>query len=287
MELQNVVYEKSEGVGTITLNRPGKLNAITFEMLDEMWRALQDIQEDGDVRVVVLTGSGRYFSAGADLGIVEAITPETFRIRQRKYWNRVFGEFEDIQKLTIAALNGPALGGGVELALCCDLRYAVEEATLAFPQINFGILPDSGGTVRLPWLIGLARAKQHIILQRHPGSQRVDLLPQWPTLFPDDGQNVDVRPTFAVPTGFRSEQNHLEDLAGKALVQSSQIGVDGTLLPPYQSKAAVGEFYTPPKADSPPSTTRVVPCTKGAASDSNSRAGAIRSSGWPKRAMGV
>ncbi len=163
MELQYVVYEKSEGVGTITLNRPEKLNAINFEMLDELWALLQEIMADDEVHVVLLRGEGRYFCAGADLGILGTLTPETFRIRQRKYWNRVFNEFEDIQKLTIAALNGPALGGGVELALCCDMRYAVEDATLALPEINFGILPDSGGTVRLPWLIGLARAKEFIL----------------------------------------------------------------------------------------------------------------------------
>ena len=163
MEPQNIVYEKSEGVGTITLNRPGKLNAITFEMLDDLWALLQEILVDDEVHVILLKGEGRYFCAGADLGILGTLTPETFRIRQRKYWNRVFNEFEDIQKLTIAALNGPAIGGGVELALCCDMRYAVDDATFALPEINFGILPDSGGTIRLPWLIGLARAKEFIL----------------------------------------------------------------------------------------------------------------------------
>ncbi|MEE8373478.1 MAG: enoyl-CoA hydratase/isomerase family protein [Dehalococcoidia bacterium] len=163
MELQNIVYEKSEGVGAITLNRPGKLNAINFEMLDELWALFQEIVVDDEVHVIVVKGEGRYFCAGADLDIVGTITPETFRVRQRKYWNRVFNEFEDIQKLTIAALNGPALGGGVELALCCDMRYAVDDVTLALPEIDFGILPDSGGTVRLPGLIGLARAKEFIL----------------------------------------------------------------------------------------------------------------------------
>ncbi len=161
--MENIVYEKSEGVGTITLNRPGKLNAITFEMLDDLWALLQKILVDDEVHVILLKGEGRYFCAGADLGILGTMTPETFRIRQRKYWNRVFNEFEDIQKLTIAALNGPALGGGVELALCCDMRYAVDDATFALPEINFGIIPDTGGTVRLPWLIGLARAKEFIL----------------------------------------------------------------------------------------------------------------------------
>jgi len=163
MELKNIVYKKSQGIGTITLNRPGKLNAITFEMLDEMWEVLQDILEDNEVHVTILTGSGRYFCAGADLEIVGGMTQTEFRWRQRKYWNRIFSEFEEMQKLTIAALNGPAVGGGLELALCCDLRYSIDDAHFSLPEINFGILPDSGGTVRLPWLIGLARAKELIL----------------------------------------------------------------------------------------------------------------------------
>ena len=163
MELKNIIYDKSEGIGTITLNRPAKLNAINFEMLDELWALFQDIIVDDDTRVIILKGEGRYFCAGADLEIVGGMTPNEFRWRQRKYWNRVFSEFEDIQKLTIAALNGPALGGGLELALCCDLRYSVDDAHFSLPEIDFGILPDSGGTVRLPWLIGLARAKELIL----------------------------------------------------------------------------------------------------------------------------
>jgi enoyl-CoA hydratase/carnithine racemase len=158
-----VLYHKSGGIGTIILNRQEKLNAINFPMLDEMSDLLREITADEEVRVVVLTGSGRYFSAGADLEIVGTMTPQTFRLNQRRYWNLVFNSLDDLQKLTIAALNGPALGGGLELALCCDLRYAVEDATFSLPEINFGILPDSGGTIRLPQLIGLARAKELIL----------------------------------------------------------------------------------------------------------------------------
>ncbi len=163
MEFKNIKYEKSGGVGTITLNRPEKLNALHFELLDELWTLLQDILVDNDVKVVLLTGEGRFFSAGADLEILSSLSSCTFRLHQHKYWNRVFCELEDMQKLTIAAINGPAIGGGVELALCCDLRYAVDEATFRMPQINFGLLPDAGATTRLPWLMGLARAKEFIL----------------------------------------------------------------------------------------------------------------------------
>jgi enoyl-CoA hydratase/carnithine racemase len=193
MELKTIVYEKAEGVGTITLNRPAKLNAITFEMLDEIWALLQDIVADEDVRVIVLTGAGRYFSAGADLEILSTLTPATFRWRQRKYWNKVFNELEDIQKLTIAALNGPAIGGGLEFALCCDLRYSVDNATFSLPEINFGIVPDSGATVRLPWLIGLARAKELILSGESITAKRAEELGLINQVFPHETFDDEVR----------------------------------------------------------------------------------------------
>ncbi len=193
MEEKLILYDKSEGVGAITLNRPTKLNAINFEMLDELWALLQDIMVDDDVRVILLRAEGRYFSAGADLGILASMTPTTFRWKQRKYWNRVFNEFEDIQKLTIAALNGPALGGGLELALSCDLRYSVDDAHFSLPEINFGILPDSGGTVRLPWLIGLARAKELILTGDSISAQKAEEMGLVNAIFPGETFEEEVR----------------------------------------------------------------------------------------------
>ncbi len=193
MELKYIVYGKSEGVGTVTLNRPAKLNAINFEMLEELWALFQDIIADNEVRVILLRAEGRYFCAGADLEIVGGLTPTEFRWRQRKCWNRVFSEFEDIQKLTIAALNGPALGGGLELALCCDLRYSVDDAHFSMPQINFGILPDAGGTVRLPWLIGLARAKELILTGDNITAKKAEELGLVNAVFPRESFEDEVR----------------------------------------------------------------------------------------------
>lgn len=163
MTSRTVRYEKGEGIAVLTLNRPEKLNALNFEMLDELWALLQEIRVDREVRVILLTGAGRYFSAGADLGILSALDPVEFRLNQQGLWNRVFNELENIEKLTIAALNGPAVGGGVELALCCDLRYAADGATLRLPQIDFGLLPDAGATVRLTRLMGLARTLEFVL----------------------------------------------------------------------------------------------------------------------------
>jgi len=163
MRFKTIAYDKADGVGTVRLNRSDKLNAMNFEMLEELWALLQVVVLDQEVRAVVMTGEGRYFSAGADLDILSTLEPEGLREQLARYWNPVFNEFENMRKPTIAALNGPAVGAGVELVLCCDLRYASENASFQLPQIDFGILPDAGATVRLPMLVGLARAKELIL----------------------------------------------------------------------------------------------------------------------------
>ena len=193
MAFQTISYEKADGVGTITLNRSEKLNAINFQMLDELWDLLQEIMVDDEVRVILLTGAGRYFTAGADLEILSTLSPVEFRLNQQRRWNRVFNELEDIQKLTIAALNGPAMGGGVELALCCDLRYAQEDATLRLPQIDFGLLPDAGAIVRLPRLMGLARAKEFILSGEPLGAAAAVGLGLVNQVFPEESFFEEVR----------------------------------------------------------------------------------------------
>ncbi len=172
MSGKTILHEKAEGVAKVTLNRPEKLNALNFEMLENLWGVLQEIVADPEVRVILLTGEGRYFSAGADLEILSALEPASLRWQLSRHWNRVFNEFEDTGKLTIAALNGPAIGAGVELALCCDLRYAAENTTFRLPQIDFGILPDAGATVRLPWMVGPAKAKELILTGDTVSAQR-------------------------------------------------------------------------------------------------------------------
>jgi enoyl-CoA hydratase len=163
MAFEHISYEKDGGVGTIRLERPQKMNAIHFALLAELGALLEEIRNDTHVKVVLVTGAGKCFCAGADLEILSSLSPQTFRPNQDKYWNRVFCELEDLPKPTIAAINGPAIGGGLELALCCDLRYTVDDATFLLPQINFGLIPDVGATIRLPRLIGLSKAKEFIL----------------------------------------------------------------------------------------------------------------------------
>jgi enoyl-CoA hydratase/carnithine racemase len=157
-------------IATITLDRPEKLNAVTPEMLGALEDALAAIEADEAVRVVVLTGSGdRAFCAGADINAWASLAPIDMWRRWVRSGHRVMDRLEGLRQPTIAALNGIAYGGGLELALACDLRIAAETVTVAAPEVGIGTIPGWGMTTRLAVVAGPARAKQMIL-----GGQPVD-----------------------------------------------------------------------------------------------------------------
>ena len=160
MDFETIRYTESEKVGRITLNRPEKRNALNRTLLKELHSLLTDISQREDIRVVILTGEGKFFAAGADINELARVkTPYDAYKRLRR--NRpTFALIESIPQPVIAAVNGPALGGGCELCLACDLRIASENALFGQPEINLGIIPGAGGTQRLPRLIGLTKAKE-------------------------------------------------------------------------------------------------------------------------------
>lgn len=162
MTYNTLLYEKEDGIGIITVNRPKEFNAQNSEMLAELTALLTDIEADDEVGVIIITGSGdKAFIAGSD---VKEMLPETsITIRKFHAANRLLLEkLEKLPKPVIAAINGFALGGGCELAMSCDLRIAAENARLGQPEINLGIIPGAGGTQRLTRLVGMARAKELI-----------------------------------------------------------------------------------------------------------------------------
>jgi enoyl-CoA hydratase len=154
---------QNDGVATITLNRPDKLNALNADLLDALEHTLRSVQADVSTRVVVITGAGsKAFAAGADIAQLHTQDAYTGRLFAER-GQRVFSLIERLGKPVIAAVNGFALGGGCELAMACHMRFASVSARFGQPEINLGIIPGYGGTQRLPRLVGMAKALELIL----------------------------------------------------------------------------------------------------------------------------
>ncbi len=167
MPFSRILLDKKDGVARITLNRPDSLNAIDRETLLDLAAAADDIDKDREVRVVVITGAGRAFCAGADLNYILGTLEGPFKTEQAiRLWHGVFNRIEDITKPVIAAVNGLALAGGLELVMVCDLAVAVESARMGDQHANFGLVPGGGGSQRLPRLVGIRRAKELLLTGR-------------------------------------------------------------------------------------------------------------------------
>lgn len=162
MTYQNIILEKDGYVARIILNRPDRLNALNPDLMMELERALEEVQNDKDVRVLVITGAGKAFSAGADVTVMKDATPLQARSFSQ-LGQRVLMKLENLEIPVIAAINGYALGGGCEIALACDIRIASEKAQLGQPEINLGIIPGWGGCIRLPRIVGSAKALEIIL----------------------------------------------------------------------------------------------------------------------------
>jgi enoyl-CoA hydratase len=163
---ETILYEKREDVGYITLNRPKLLNIYNIQMRDELYQVLGAIRDDPEVKVAILKGaSGKAFCAGADLS--EFLTAPSPVIARQVRWERdVWGLFLSVPQPVIAALHGYVLGSGLEMALCCDIRIASEDAQFGFPEVGLGFIPAAGGTQTLPRLIGRARAMEMLLTSR-------------------------------------------------------------------------------------------------------------------------
>jgi enoyl-CoA hydratase len=157
-DYENLQVEKQDGIATLSVNRPDKLNALNEQTIRELADAVRALREDDQVRGVIVTGVGqKAFVAGADIAELSRMGPvdgvEVSRLGQR-----VFREIELSRKPIIAAVNGFALGGGCELTLACHLRIASENAKFGLPEVKLGIIPGYGGTLRLPRIVGKGRA---------------------------------------------------------------------------------------------------------------------------------
>jgi len=158
---ETIIYEKKDGIGKITLNRPDKLNAMNFQMVDELVDVLDEIDLDDEVRAVIISGAGKSFCSGAELTELGA-RPNPFDSISfmRSFVQRLIITLRSLEKPIIAAVNGYALGIGCGLALACDIRIASEDAKFSERFVRIGILPGDGDTYILPLLVGLGRASE-------------------------------------------------------------------------------------------------------------------------------
>ena len=162
MIFENLVVEKRGRVAVLTVNRPEKLNALNIRTREEIVAALEELRDDDEIRVVVITGAGdKAFIAGADINEFAGKTALEQRAVMKS--RRTFDSVEDFPKPVIAMINGYALGGGCELAMACDIRIASTAAKLGQPEIKLGIIPGAGGTQRLSRLVGEGKAMELIL----------------------------------------------------------------------------------------------------------------------------
>jgi enoyl-CoA hydratase len=159
----SVLYQTADAIATITVNRPDKLNALNAATIDELHAAFREADGDGDVRAIILTGAGaKAVVAGADIGELATMGPMN-GVRVSRQGQDAFRFLEVMRKPVVAAVNGFALGGGLELALACHLRIASAKAKFGLPEVKLGIIPGYGGTIRLPRLVGRGRALEMIL----------------------------------------------------------------------------------------------------------------------------
>lgn len=166
MSQETVRFERDGYVGIITLNRPDELNALNYDTLDRLGALVEEVRLDSKaIRVVIIKAEGRAFCAGADLKERRTLTEQQVRRNVRKIRD-VFTALERLPQPTIAMINGFAFGGGFELALACDFRFAIAEAKMGLTEVSLGIIPGAGGTQRLTRLIGPSKAKELILTAR-------------------------------------------------------------------------------------------------------------------------
>lgn len=161
---ETILFEVNEGVATVTLNRPASLNSINRQMVADLRDVLERVQGDPSVRCMVLTGAGRGFCAGADLGAGLVRNPEDLARDLREMYNPVIKTLHGMEKPVVAAVNGVAAGAGCNMALACDLVIAAASASFLQAFVRVGLVPDAGGSYFLPRLVGPKKAMEMVLL---------------------------------------------------------------------------------------------------------------------------
>jgi len=229
----SIVYERRGSAAWISLNRPDQLNALSLELVRELDEAVSRARNDDEVRALVLTGRGRAFCAGADLKEIQGAQatsrpgdPDILDLI-----NPVFGALRSLPKPTIAAVNGLALAGGLELVMTCDIVFAAESARMGDAHSNFGVFPGAGGAAILPGRIGLHRAKYLLFTGEHVSAREMLEMGLVSRVVEDDAL-ASVVETFVEALAEKSPAvlRRMKDVANRSLHQSEQAALTDELL---------------------------------------------------------
>jgi enoyl-CoA hydratase len=164
MKFNNILVEKNNALAKVTINRPKKLNALNSDTIHELSEAFEALEDDKNIKVIVLTGSGeKAFVAGADISEFADFSVDEGGKLAKQGQEKLFDFVESLSKPVIAAVNGFALGGGLELAMACHFRVASDNAKMGLPEVSLGVIPGYGGTQRLPQLVGKGKAMEMIM----------------------------------------------------------------------------------------------------------------------------
>lgn len=186
MMYESLIIEKQTNTAIITINRPESLNALNAMVFLELNKALDSLSSERDIRAIIITGSGeKSFVAGADIKEFSYLNPEEAKELSKRGHN-VFNKIENLNKPVIAAINGFALGGGLELAMACHIRYASENAKLGLPEVTLGLIPGYGGTQRLPLLVGKGNASEMIFSAKMITAEHAKNIGLINKVFPND-----------------------------------------------------------------------------------------------------
>ena len=219
MPYSNLLFTVEEEVATITFNRPRALNAMNLETMSELQAAATVCKNDENIKVLILTGGGeKAFVAGADISQMQNMRPAE-SLSFMELGNETLRLIETMSKPSIAAVNGYALGGGAEISMACDVRFASENAVFGQPEVSLGMMPGWGGTQRLPRLIGMGRAKELIMGGAHIDAKRAYEIGLVNRVLPADQLMTEARK-------FASKLAGLSGFALKMIKQSINFGYD-------------------------------------------------------------
>jgi enoyl-CoA hydratase/carnithine racemase len=174
MQFETVAYKEQDGILHVKLNRPDKRNAVNQQLISDVTQCFAEVATLPSVQVVLLSGEGKCFSAGTDLTSFQAGGSAADVRRFVRRFQKMFNEIELLEKVVIAVMHGYCYGAAMELALACDLRICSEETLFNIPEVDMGIVPDGGGSQRLPRVIGLGRAKELILTSKTIDAQKAE-----------------------------------------------------------------------------------------------------------------